>query len=136
METMPALMPSARTLLSRQSFVFLCLPARYGMRPLTVRYAAKKAATQNLVVQVGSVIGKGGQIVKNIRDETHSKIRVCEGVPSCDDRVIVIAARDEDPAVEENNAQVPVFGAKYLGRSYIIGWVLNAPLRFYACRWL
>ena len=117
METMPALMPSARASPSRQSSVFLCLPARYDTRPLTVWYAAQGAATQNLVVQVGSVIGKGGQIVKNIRDETHSKIRVCEGVPSCDDRVIVIAARDEDPAVEENNAQVPVFGAEFLGRS-------------------
>lgn len=80
-------------------------------------YASPDAKRQNLGVEtvyrllvparkVGSVIGKGGQIVKNIREETSSKIRVCEGVPSCDDRVIVIAARDDDPSVEENNAQV------------------------------
>jgi poly(rC)-binding protein 2/3/4 len=56
---------------------------------------------------VGSVIGKGGQIVKSIREETNSKIRVCEGILQCDDRVIVIAAR-EDAAdeSEDSNAQV------------------------------
>lgn len=44
--------------------------------------------------------------MKNIREETHSKIRVCEGTLHCEDRVIVIAARDDDVDVEENNAQV------------------------------
>lgn len=57
-------------------------------------------------MQVGSVIGKAGQIVKNIREETHSKIRVCEGTLQCEDRVIVIAAREDEADVEENNAQV------------------------------
>ena len=55
---------------------------------------------------MGSVIGKGGQIVKNIREETNSKIRVCEGTLQCEDRVVVIAARDDDIDAEENNAQV------------------------------
>lgn len=58
---------------------------------------------------MGSVIGKGGQIVKNIREETHSRIRVCEGTLQCEDRVVVIAARDDDPEAEENNAQVQIF---------------------------
>lgn len=56
--------------------------------------------------QVGSIIGRGGEIVKLIRDETKSKVRVCDPVPTCDDRVIVIAARDDDPSVDESNAQV------------------------------
>ncbi len=60
------------------------------------------------------MIGKGGQIVKSIREETNSKIRVCEGILQCDDRVIVIAAR-EDAAdeSEDSNAQVPFFLLPY-----------------------
>lgn len=64
------------------------------------------AIPMHSLLQVGSVIGKGGQIVKNIREETQSKIRVCEGTLQCEDRVIVIAARDDEADVEENNAQV------------------------------
>jgi len=57
--------------------------------------------------RVGSVIGKGGQIVKTIREETNSKIRVCEGILQCEDRVIVIAAReDAGDDSEDSNAQV------------------------------
>lgn len=66
------------------------------------QYCISDAAT----CQVGAIIGRGGIIVKQIREETNSRIRVCEGVPTCEDRVIVIAARDEDPEIEENNAQV------------------------------
>lgn len=58
------------------------------------------------ILQVGSVIGKGGQIVKTIREETNSKIRVCEGILQCEDRVIVIAAReDAGDDSEDSNAQ-------------------------------
>ena len=42
-----------------------------------------------------------------IRDETGSRIRVVEGIPQCDERVIVISAPDEGPEVEHNAAQVP-----------------------------
>ena len=44
--------------------------------------------------------------MKTIREETNSKIRVCEGTLQCEDRVIVIAAR-EDAAdeSEDSNAQ-------------------------------
>lgn len=56
--------------------------------------------------RVGSVIGKGGQIVKTIREETNSKIRVCEGLLQCEDRVIVIAARDDTAdETEDSRAQ-------------------------------
>lgn len=44
------------------------------------------------VSQVGAIIGKGGTIVKNIRDETGGRIRVVDGVPGCDERVIVISS--------------------------------------------
>lgn len=60
-----------------------------------------------IIAQVGSVIGKAGSIVKQIRDETGARIRVVEGVPNCDERVIVISARN-DPARHTNAAQVSV----------------------------
>lgn len=56
-------------------------------------------------MQVGSVIGKAGAIVKAIRDETGARIRVVEGVPNCDERVIVISARS-DVARHTDAAQV------------------------------
>ena len=42
--------------------------------------------------QVGGVIGKAGVIVKQVRDETGARIRVVEGLPNCEERVIVISA--------------------------------------------
>ncbi len=42
-----------------------------------------------------------------IRDETGARIRVVDGIPQCDERVIVISALDEGPEVEHNAAQVP-----------------------------
>ena len=43
-------------------------------------------------MQVGGVIGKAGTIVKQVREETGARIRVVEGVPNSDERVIVISA--------------------------------------------
>ena len=54
--------------------------------------------------QVGGVIGKAGAIVKQIREETGARIRVVEGVPNCDERVIVVSSRN-DPASHSNSAQ-------------------------------
>ena len=42
--------------------------------------------------QVGGVIGKAGVIVKQVRDETGARIRVVEGLPNSEERVIVISA--------------------------------------------
>lgn len=40
--------------------------------------------------KIGSVIGKGGNIVKALREETQSKITVAESVPGSDERVVMI----------------------------------------------
>ncbi|KAK3012527.1 hypothetical protein RJ639_009100 [Escallonia herrerae] len=40
--------------------------------------------------KIGSVIGKGGNIVKALREETQAKITVAESVPGSDERVILI----------------------------------------------
>ncbi|KAK9270967.1 hypothetical protein L1049_026555 [Liquidambar formosana] len=46
--------------------------------------------------KTGSVIGKGGTIISQIRQETGAKVRVEETVPGCDERVVVIIGSDKD----------------------------------------
>lgn len=53
--------------------------------------------------KTGSVIGKGGAIISQIRQETGAKVRVEETVPGCDERVVVIVGSDKD--IEVNNEQ-------------------------------
>ncbi|KAM5580964.1 KH domain-containing protein [Rosa sericea] len=40
--------------------------------------------------KIGGVIGKGGGIIKSLREETRSKITVADSVPGSDERVIII----------------------------------------------
>ncbi|OMO80197.1 hypothetical protein CCACVL1_13131 [Corchorus capsularis] len=40
--------------------------------------------------KIGSVIGKGGSIIKTLREETQAKITVGDSVLGCDERVIII----------------------------------------------
>lgn len=48
------------------------------------------------VRKIGSVIGRGGDIVKQLRMETRAKIKIGEAIPGCDERVITIySASDE-----------------------------------------
>ncbi|CAN6864944.1 unnamed protein product [Brassica oleracea] len=42
------------------------------------------------VKKIGSVIGRGGDIVKQLRMETKAKIKIGEAVPGCDERVVTI----------------------------------------------
>ncbi|XP_057967697.1 KH domain-containing protein HEN4 [Malania oleifera] len=44
--------------------------------------------------KTGGVIGKGGAIIRQFREETGSKIRIDDAVPGCDERVILILAPD------------------------------------------
>ncbi|OVA04991.1 K Homology domain [Macleaya cordata] len=63
--------------------------------------------------KIGSVIGKGGGIIKAMRDETGAKIKVDEAVPGSDERVIIIFSpatkkpriydTTEDPEDPEND---------------------------------
>lgn len=41
--------------------------------------------------RVGGVIGKGGAIIKTLKQETGCEIKVMEAVPDTDDRIVVIA---------------------------------------------
>ncbi|XP_010453658.1 PREDICTED: KH domain-containing protein At4g18375 [Camelina sativa] len=48
------------------------------------------------VKKIGSVIGRGGDIVKQLRTETRSKIRIGEAIPGCDERVITIYSPSDE----------------------------------------
>lgn len=52
--------------------------------------------------KIGSIIGRGGEIVKQLRIDTKSKIRIGETVPGCEERVVTIySASDETNAYED-----------------------------------
>lgn len=53
--------------------------------------------------KTGGVIGKGGSIISQIRQETGAKVRVEETVPGCDERVVVIVGSDKE--IEVNTEQ-------------------------------
>ncbi|MED6207663.1 hypothetical protein PIB30_037798 [Stylosanthes scabra] len=53
--------------------------------------------------RIGSVIGKGGATVTQIRQETGVKVKIEEAVPGCDERVITILGSDKE--TEEDTDQ-------------------------------
>ncbi|GAV73641.1 KH_1 domain-containing protein [Cephalotus follicularis] len=55
------------------------------------------------VRRIGSIIGKGGEIVKQLRIDTKAKIRIGETVPGCDERVVTIySSSDETNGFEDS----------------------------------
>ncbi|XP_050227802.1 KH domain-containing protein At4g18375-like [Mercurialis annua] len=53
--------------------------------------------------KIGGVIGKGGGIIKGLREETHAKITVADPVPGSDERVIIIYSSPEKISRNQNN---------------------------------
>lgn len=53
--------------------------------------------------KIGSVIGKGGNIVKALREETRAKITVSDSVPGSEERVITISSPSEKQAKRSGN---------------------------------
>ncbi|CAN7079478.1 unnamed protein product [Brassica oleracea var. botrytis] len=88
----------------------------YPPLPLTLPHqiAAKMANTRNIydnngvgsedtvyrylcpVRKAGSIIGKGGEIAKQIRSETKANMRINEAFPGCDERVVTIYSTSEE----------------------------------------
>lgn len=59
------------------------------------------------IKKIGSIIGRGGEIVKQLRADTKSKIRIGETVPGCDERVVTIySPSDESNAFEDSGNYV------------------------------
>ncbi|WJX75235.1 hypothetical protein P8452_58786 [Trifolium repens] len=55
------------------------------------------------VRKIGSIIGRGGEIVKQLRADTKAKIRIGETVPGCDERVVTIySVSDESNDFEDS----------------------------------
>lgn len=48
------------------------------------------------VRKIGSIIGRGGDIAKQLRQETRAKIRINETVPGCEERVVIIYSTSEE----------------------------------------
>ncbi|RVW80959.1 KH domain-containing protein [Vitis vinifera] len=57
--------------------------------------------------KIGSIIGRGGEIVKQLRVDTKSKIRIGETVPGCEERVVTIySSSDETNAFDDSDTFV------------------------------
>ncbi|KAI9396398.1 hypothetical protein POPTR_004G123400v4 [Populus trichocarpa] len=58
-------------------------------------------------MKIGSIIGRGGEIVKQLRIDTKSKIRVGETVPGCEERVVTMySPSDETNEYEDSGNYV------------------------------
>ncbi|GAB4839257.1 hypothetical protein Ancab_028784 [Ancistrocladus abbreviatus] len=55
--------------------------------------------------KIGSLIGKGGTIISQIRQETGAKVRVDESVSGCDERVIFIMGPDKETDNENGKSK-------------------------------
>ncbi|MCO5614293.1 hypothetical protein L7F22_068571 [Adiantum nelumboides] len=44
--------------------------------------------------RIGSIIGKGGNVIKKMREETGAKIKIEEPISDCDERVVLISASE------------------------------------------
>ncbi|XP_019224461.1 PREDICTED: KH domain-containing protein At4g18375-like isoform X5 [Nicotiana attenuata] len=56
--------------------------------------------------KIGSVIGVGGDIAKQLRTETNSKIRISETIPGCEERVVTIYSLSEETNVYEDTGDL------------------------------
>ena len=69
-------------------------------RPDNVRSKEGRESGENELVfrllcpsdKIGSVIGKGGSIIHNLRKETGARIKIADAVPGSDERVIIVSA--------------------------------------------
>ncbi|XP_023731949.1 KH domain-containing protein HEN4 [Lactuca sativa] len=56
--------------------------------------------------KIGSIMGRGGDIIKQLRSETNSKIRIGETVSGCEERVITIySTNDETNKFDETETE-------------------------------
>ncbi|XP_060215309.1 RNA-binding KH domain-containing protein RCF3-like isoform X1 [Lycium barbarum] len=56
--------------------------------------------------KIGSIIGVGGDIAKQLRTETNSKIRISETIPGCEERVVTIYSTSEETNVYEETGDL------------------------------
>ncbi|GJZ85034.1 2-oxoglutarate dehydrogenase, mitochondrial-like protein [Tanacetum coccineum] len=56
-------------------------------------------------LKAGSVIGKGGDKISHIRQESGAKVSVEETIPGCNERVVVIVGSEEDNQLLNNQSK-------------------------------
>ncbi|KAL6009097.1 hypothetical protein ACLOJK_022324 [Asimina triloba] len=56
--------------------------------------------------KIGSIIGRGGEIVKQLRQESQSKIRIGESIPGCEERVITIFSSSQETNAFEDSGDM------------------------------
>lgn len=56
--------------------------------------------------KIGSIIGRGGDIVKQLRLDTKSKIRIGDSVSGCEDRVVTIYSSSEETNPFEDDSSI------------------------------
>ncbi|GER32909.1 RNA-binding KH domain-containing protein [Striga asiatica] len=57
--------------------------------------------------KIGSIIGIGGDIARQLRAQTHSRIRISETIPGCDERVVTIYSPSEETNTYEDEPLCP-----------------------------
>ncbi|EOA23956.1 hypothetical protein CARUB_v10017173mg [Capsella rubella] len=79
------------------------------------------------VRKAGSIIGKGGEIAKQIRAETKANMRINEALPGCDERVVTIYSTSEETnRIEDDEDFVcPAFDALFKVHDMIVGQELE-----------
>lgn len=58
------------------------------------------------VRKIGSIIGRGGDIVKQLRAESQAKIRIGESMPGCDERVVTIFSSSRETNTYEETGDL------------------------------
>ena len=79
------------------------------------------------VRKIGSVIGRGGEIVKQLRIDTKSKIRIGETVGGCEERVITIYSPSDEtnPFEDDGNFISPAQDALFKVHDRVVAEELN-----------
>ncbi|KAL6562508.1 hypothetical protein OROGR_003515 [Orobanche gracilis] len=70
--------------------------------------------------KIGSIIGIGGDIAKQLRAQTHAKIRISETIPGCDERVITIYSLSEETNSYGNEHVCPAQDALFRVHSKVV----------------
>ncbi|OMO93244.1 hypothetical protein CCACVL1_06572 [Corchorus capsularis] len=80
------------------------------------------------VKKIGSIIGRGGEIVKQLRSDSKSNIRISEAIPGCEERVVMIYSTSEEtnPFGEEDELVSPAQDALFRVHDRVVAEELPA----------
>lgn len=84
------------------------------------------------VRKIGSIIGKGGEIAKQLRTDSKAHIRIGETMPGCEERVVTIYSSSEEtnPLVDTGELVSPAQDALFMVHDRIVADELLADEEF------